>query len=268
MLARRFQHVERARRVDAKIGRRIARGPVVRRLGRGVDHQRDVAAAAPKDLVELCAVADVDVVVLVVGEVGLEPLSAPDGGSRFAEEVAPQVVVDSDDVHAQMGEEARGLRADQTHALLDYPWGKTFRYDEAVLSGDGPGGFVKASLTAGGTGLMMSALTLGPARNLLGRIAPSPGEGPSPETIRNGFFEIELFASHPEDPEKNLTAVVTGDRDPGYGSTSKMIAESAVCLALDELSTPTGVLTPTVAMGMQLVKRLQENAVERCERYS
>ena len=61
----------------------------------------------------------------------------------------------------------------RSHALLGYPWGKTFRYDEAVLSGDGPGGFVKASLTAGGTGLMMSAMTLGPARNLLGRIAPN-----------------------------------------------------------------------------------------------
>ena len=57
-----------------------------------------------------------------------------------------------------------------------------------------------------------------------------------------------------------MVAIVTGDRDPGYGATSKMIAESAVCLAKDELDTPTGVLTPAVAMGQRLIDRLQQNA--------
>lgn len=144
----------------------------------------------------------------------------------------------------------------RSHALLGYPWGPHFRYDEATLTGDGPGGFAKASMVAGGTSLLTAATRVGPLRNLLGRVAPSPGEGPSPETIRNGFFEIDLHASHPEDPEKNLVARVTGDRDPGYGATSKMLAESAVCLAKDGLDSPAGVVTPAVAMGGKLVERL------------
>ena len=53
---------------------------------------------------------------------------------------------------------------------------------------------------------------------------------------------------------------VTGDKDPGYGSTSKMLAESAICLAKDELQEGGGVLTPAVAMGDALLTRLRENA--------
>lgn len=146
----------------------------------------------------------------------------------------------------------------RSHALLDYPWGKNFRYDEAVLTGDGPGGLARASLVAGGSMLMMGVMRTSPGRIVLGRLAPSPGEGPSRETIEKGFFDIELFASHPEDPEKNIIAEVKGDRDPGYGATSKMIAESAVCLAKDDLNTRAGVLTPAVAMGMPLIERLQK----------
>jgi short subunit dehydrogenase-like uncharacterized protein len=148
----------------------------------------------------------------------------------------------------------------RSHALQGYPWGQHFRYDEAILTGNGPGGFTAASLVAGGTGLMMLASAFSPTRSLLGRIAPSPGEGPSEEDRLKGFFEIELLATHPEDPEKNLTAVVTGDRDPGYGSTSKMLAESALCLAKDDLDTPVGILTPSVAMGNKLIARLQSKA--------
>ncbi len=148
----------------------------------------------------------------------------------------------------------------RSHSLLGYPWGEHFRYDEAMLTGDGPSGFAKASVVAGGTGLVMRAAEFGPTRNLLGRLAPSPGEGPSPETIERGFFEIELLATNPDDPAKNLVAVVTGDRDPGYGATSKMLAESAICLAKDSLNTSAGMLTPSVAMGDALIERLGERA--------
>lgn len=148
----------------------------------------------------------------------------------------------------------------RSHSLLGYPWGDHFRYDEAMLMGDGPRGFARASMVAGGTGLIMKASEFTPTRNLLGRLAPSPGEGPSRETIEKGFFEIELFAAHPDDPDKNLVAVVTGDKDPGYGATSKMLAESAVCLAKDDLDTPTGLLTPAVAMGDRLIHRLADRA--------
>ena len=112
----------------------------------------------------------------------------------------------------------------RSHALLGYPWGGRFRYDEAILTGDGPSGFAKAVMIAGGTGLMNKVAGIGSLRKLLAKVVPAPGEGPSVADMENGFFEIELRASNPEDPKKDLTAVVTGDRDPGYGATSKMIA--------------------------------------------
>jgi short subunit dehydrogenase-like uncharacterized protein len=59
---------------------------------------------------------------------------------------------------------------------------------------------------------------------------------------------------------KNMIARVIGDMDPGYGSTAKMLAESAVCLAKDDLKESYGVLTPSTAMGELLLNRLKENA--------
>jgi short subunit dehydrogenase-like uncharacterized protein len=89
---------------------------------------------------------------------------------------------------------------------------------------------------------------------------PSPGEGPSKEAREAGYFDIRLLACHPQDEIKNLYGRVTGDRDPGYGSTSKMLAESAVCLAHDDLTSKPGILTPAAAMGEALLLRLQKNA--------
>ena len=148
----------------------------------------------------------------------------------------------------------------RSHSLLGYPWGEHFRYDEAILTGDGPGGYMRAALVSGGTGLMMLASAFTPTRSLLARVAPSPGEGPDDDIIQNGYFEIDLFAAHPDDPKLNIRARVTGDQDPGYGATSKMLAESAVCLAKDELESPDGILTPAFAMGDKLIDRLGSKA--------
>ncbi len=148
----------------------------------------------------------------------------------------------------------------RSHALLGYPWGSQFRYDEAILTGDGPSGFAKAVLVSGGTGLMNKVAGIEVFRKMLARVVPAPGEGPSVADMENGFFEIELRASSPQDPKKDLTAVVTGDRDHGYGATSKMIAETAVCLAVDDLESAGGFLTPASAMGGMLISRLAEKA--------
>lgn len=148
----------------------------------------------------------------------------------------------------------------RSHALMGYPWGSGFRYDESVLTGSGPGGFFKAAMLAVGTAVLVGAMVFGPTRKLLGRIVPAPGEGPSREAIENGYFKIEILALHPTDPNKNIKALVTGDRDPGYGATSKMIAESAICLAKDDLDSPAGILTPAVAMGQSLLDRLSRKA--------
>jgi short subunit dehydrogenase-like uncharacterized protein len=204
--------------------------------------------------------SDPSILPLMADPYALNPLNMPSGEDKkdktsvfydedFEQWTAPFVMA---------GVNTRVVR--RSHSLLGYPWGNDFRYDEAVLVGDGPGGIVKAWFITAATGLLIALTVFSFTRKLFARLAPSPGEGPSPEAIRKGFFNIELFASHPDDPERSMVAIVTGDRDPGYGATSKMIAESAVCLAKDELDTPTGVLTPAVAMGQRLIDRLQQNA--------
>ena len=59
---------------------------------------------------------------------------------------------------------------------------------------------------------------------------------------------------------RQLRSRITGDQDPGYGSTSKMLSECAVCLARDPLESSGGVLTPASAMAAPLIKRLRQNA--------
>lgn len=148
----------------------------------------------------------------------------------------------------------------RSNALLDYAYGRNFRYDEAVLMGSGLLGFAKAAATSAGTAAMMVAMGAGPIRRRVGPLLPSPGEGPSKEKQKAGYFEIRIRGEHPDDAEKTLLGRVTGDRDPGYGSTSKMLAESALCLASDPLTVGGGLWTPASAMGEPLLARLTQHA--------
>ena len=84
-----------------------------------------------------------------------------------------------------------------------------------------------------------------------------------PESFRSlrpcaDAFDLEQIGRFADG--RQIRSKITGDRDPGYGSTSKMLAESAVCLALDDLDSGAGVLTPAAAMAAPLLKRLRENA--------
>jgi short subunit dehydrogenase-like uncharacterized protein len=99
-----------------------------------------------------------------------------------------------------------------------------------------------------------------PTRALVKRFLPAPGEGPSLEQREKGYFDIRLYGIHPQDRGKDMRARVTGDRDPGYGSTSKMLGEAAVCLAKDDLSCGGGFWTPASAMGQTLIERLKTKA--------
>jgi short subunit dehydrogenase-like uncharacterized protein len=148
----------------------------------------------------------------------------------------------------------------RTNALLGELYGSGFRYDEAILQGTGVGGWLKAAALSAGIGATMMAGALGPLRRGLSALAPSPGEGPSLEQRETGLFEIRLHGEHPTDPSKSLRSRVRGDRDPGYGSTAKMLGESAVCLARDEISVDGGFWTPASAMGDRLLERLPMNA--------
>ena len=148
----------------------------------------------------------------------------------------------------------------RSNALLDYAYGQDFRYDEAVLCGRGPAGFAKASVTGLGGAIGMGAMAMGPIRRFAAGRLPQPGDGPSLEKRESGFFSMTLLGHHPSDSSLNLKAHIEGDRDPGYGSTSKMLGESAVCLAMDELASGGGCLTPASAMGGALLARLPANA--------
>ncbi len=148
----------------------------------------------------------------------------------------------------------------RSHALLNRPWGEGFEYDEAMLTGDGPLGAVKASAVVGGMGSFMAAAMVAPIRGLLTRfVLPKPGEGPSPESQAKGYFDLRFYGQTRSG--KTITAKVTGDRDPGYGSTAKMMVAAALTLAdIDRRTTPGGFWTPSTAMGAPLFDALQRHA--------
>ena len=149
----------------------------------------------------------------------------------------------------------------RSNALRGHPWGTDFVYDERLMLGDGAAGRAKALLLAGATQVQNAALGFGPSRRLLARLAlPQPGQGPGPRQREAGHYDL-LFIGEAADGQV-LRATVHGDRDPGYGSTSKMIVEAALCLVqdLDRQHTPGGVWTAGAAMGLALVRRLEAHA--------
>ena len=146
----------------------------------------------------------------------------------------------------------------RSNFLSNYAYGKSFRYDESTIFGKGFFGRVKGVLSTIPIGLIMSAKQGSLLKKGLDVIFPIPGEGPTKKKMEKGFYNLRFYITLEDG--SNAFAKVTGDMDPGYGSSSKMLAESAVCLAKDKLSDTSGVLTPSLAMGDSLLKRLEKNA--------
>ena len=132
----------------------------------------------------------------------------------------------------------------RSNALLDHQYGEDFCYDEMMIAGEGEEGKQIADA-------MTSANPMG------GDNVPQPGEGPSKESREQGNYDVLFFADL---GEESIEARVTGDMDPGYGSTSKMITESAICLIQDCSDLPGGIYTPAPAMGDKLIHRLVKKA--------
>lgn len=132
----------------------------------------------------------------------------------------------------------------RTNFLLGHPYGTDFLYDEMIVAGLGDIGKAAAEMIA-------------KFNPLSAEKGPKPGEGPSREERESGFYDI-LFVAE-TDGKQPLRLAVKGDRDPGYGSTSKMISEAALCLAR-EAPERGGFWTPGALMGDALVKRLVERA--------
>lgn len=149
----------------------------------------------------------------------------------------------------------------RTNFLLGQPWGKDFVYDEMMLTGDGAGGEKRAKASKQQGDIQNMLLGFAPTRALLRQFAlPKPGQGPSKEERETGYYDV-LFIGETRDG-RVLRGSVKGDKDPGYASTSKMISESAMCLANDVSrdETPGGVWTPGAALGTKLIQRLEANA--------
>jgi short subunit dehydrogenase-like uncharacterized protein len=135
----------------------------------------------------------------------------------------------------------------RSNMLMNFPYGKDFVYDEMVLTGVGEQGEANAKR-------LVAAVNA----ERLGGSGPKPGEGPSKEERENGFYDLLFVGIAPDG--KQVRAAVKGDRDPGYGSTSKMISECAICLLRDTADVAAGIWTPGAAMGNALIKRLVDHA--------
>jgi short subunit dehydrogenase-like uncharacterized protein len=134
----------------------------------------------------------------------------------------------------------------RSNMLLGFPYGKDFVYDEMVMTGPGEQGEAIAKK-------VMAA-----NNKFSGAEVPKPGEGPSKEERESGMYDLLFVAIAPDG--RQVSAAVKGDRDPGYGSTSKMISECAICLLRDTPDVAAGIWTPGAAMGDRLIKRLVDHA--------
>ncbi|CAN5742737.1 saccharopine dehydrogenase NADP-binding domain-containing protein [soil metagenome] len=143
----------------------------------------------------------------------------------------------------------------RSHALAGFPWGDDFVYREVMSTPGSPRGLLMANAMTAGLAGIAFAMKRPRLREMLAKRAPQPGQGPSEEKRTNGHWKTRFVG---EAGTKRLSYVAADAHgDPGYGSTAKMLGESALCLALDPLTAPGGVTTPSVAMGQFLLDRLR-----------
>ncbi len=145
----------------------------------------------------------------------------------------------------------------RSNALQRWAYGRRLRYREAMGMGTGQAGRVKAAGLAGGVGALIAALGFAPTRKVLDRVLPAPGEGPSEQARRKGFFEIDVHTR--TSTGARYVCHLAAQGDPGYAATAVMLGESALCLVLDRERLPdrAGVLTPATALGTALADRLR-----------
>ena len=149
----------------------------------------------------------------------------------------------------------------RSNALQEKAYGEDFTYDEAMMMGKGLKGRLAAYGLVAGLGGFMLGSAIKPTRWALERfVLPKPGEGPSEEAQKSGFYDLRFVGKTAAG--QTINTKVTGDADPGYGSTSKMLGEAGACLAFDISATdkPGGFWTPASIFGEKLLDRLTERA--------
>jgi short subunit dehydrogenase-like uncharacterized protein len=134
----------------------------------------------------------------------------------------------------------------RSNMLMGFPYGRDFVYDEMQITGPGEEGEALARRILAASNKMATSAV------------PKPGEGPSKEERETGYYDLLFVGIAPDG--RQVRVAVRGDRDPGYGSTSRMIAECAICLLRDTPELSAGIWTPGAAMGNRLIKRLVEHA--------
>ncbi|WP_201612994.1 saccharopine dehydrogenase family protein [Psychrobacter immobilis] len=149
----------------------------------------------------------------------------------------------------------------RSNQLLGYEYGRDFKYDEAMWMKDGVKGKLSSYAMSAGLLGFATAMMIKPSRELLSKhVLPKSGSGPSKEEQENGYFDIRLFGKTANNDTINTK--VTGDKDPGYGSTSRMLSQAALCLAQDISKNDVGggFWTPASAMGDSLIERLEAHS--------
>jgi short subunit dehydrogenase-like uncharacterized protein len=149
----------------------------------------------------------------------------------------------------------------RSNALVEGGYSPHFEYNEAMLTGKGlMGGGLAAGVGFGLGGFAMAAV-IPPTRWAMEKfMLPKPGEGPSQDAQEKGFYDLRFYGT--TDSGQEIRCKVTGDQDPGYGSTAKMLGQAAACLAQDisKENTPGGFWTPASIFGNQLITRLENHA--------
>lgn len=153
----------------------------------------------------------------------------------------------------------------RSNALSGEAYGQNFTYNEAILTGKGFKGRLKAIGIVTGLGAFMLAAVNKPISQLMEHyLLPKPGEGPTPEQQLAGRFDLRFLGK--TDSGKSLRIKVTGDQDPGYGSTGKMLGQAALSLAIDHFNNGQktgrkgGFWTPATMFDDRFIQRLSEHA--------
>lgn len=149
----------------------------------------------------------------------------------------------------------------RSNALSAFAYGDTFQYDEAILTGKGIIGWLVAQGVKTGLDGFTLVAAIEPTRWLLEQwIFPASGEGPSAAAQAQGFYDLRFWGRTAAG--QTLTVKVTGDRDPGYGSTAKMLGQAGLCLAQDfpKSAKAGGFWTPATMFGETLIQRLIAHA--------
>ncbi|MGQ8367284.1 saccharopine dehydrogenase family protein [Glaciecola sp. 1036] len=143
----------------------------------------------------------------------------------------------------------------RSNALLGDMYGENFLYDEAMSAKNSK----QAKKFTFGLGAFYLGASISPIRSILEKyVLPKPGEGPSKKEQLKGMFDMRFYAELSNG--ENQVVQVTGDRDPGYGSTAKMLVQAALCIAKDIPKVKGGFWTPASAMAEPLTQRLEKHA--------